>query len=518
MNTWPWVGICSFVAPKVIRKRMTNRWRALAKSLPDPDEQSDEYRRYADLALRHILDAVLVTDLDNNIVWVNSGFERMFGHRLDNIRGQPARGLLDGPETDPAACDKVLRTIEGRETLTVDILHYTATGEQVWVDKTLTPIFDEAGTHTHHMSINRDITERRRMEEKTREVMANEEQRQQERKLLSQVSEWLYSAKSLEELLMVVQKSMHTLMPESEGQLYIYSNSRDTLDLKTAWGDGAPHAHIDAEDCWALRRGRAYAYGTRAIEFSCAHTENVDTPYFCLPIIAHGETIGLMHVAFSAYDRAIMSREMVETFLHQRWDLSLLCAEQISLAVANVQLRQELMDQSVRDPLTSLWNRRWFLDAAHKEINRAERQGSPLSLISLDVDHFKKFNDHHGHDAGDIVLREVGALMREVFTPPLAPCRLGGEEFVVLCPGLGHDAAMAFADRFRIALSELDLAYGEGKLPPITASAGVTSFPDCGAHVEDMLKHADLALYKAKDRGRNCVVSALTEQGQIAAQ
>ena len=368
------------------------------------------------------------------------------------------------------------------------------------------------------MSINRDISKRRAMEEKTREVMANEEQRQHERKLLSQVSEWLYSAKSLEELLMVVRKSMHTLIPESEGQLYIYSNSRDTLDLETAWGDHQPHKHIDAEDCWALRRGRAYSYGTRAIEFPCSHVEGEDTPYFCLPIIAHGETIGLLHVAFSAFDRSLMSREMIETFLRQRWDLGLLCAEQISLAVANVQLRQELMDQSVRDPLTSLWNRRWFLDAAHKEIARAERQGTALSLVSLDVDHFKKFNDHHGHDAGDIVLREVGALMREVFTPPLAPCRLGGEEFVALLPGLDHDAALEIAERFRHALSELDLAYGDGKLPRITASAGVTSFPRCGGHVTDMLKHADLALYRAKDQGRNRVVSALEPEGRIAAQ
>lgn len=491
---------------------------SVTKTRDDRPDPSDDHRRYAELTLRHILDAVLVTDLANDIVWVNTGFERMFGHRLDTIIGQPARGLLDGPDTDPVARDQVLRAIEGRVTLTVDILHYSANGDPIWVDKTLTPIFDENGNHTHHMSINRDISKRRKMEEKTREVMANEEQRQHERKLLSQVSEWLYSAKSLEELLKVVQKSMHTLIPESEGRLYIYSNSRDTLDLETCWGDHSPHKHIDAEDCWALRRGRAYSYGTRAIEFPCSHVEGEDTPYFCLPIIAHGETIGLLHLAFSAFDRSIMSREMVETFLQQRWELGLLCAEQISLAVANVQLRQELMDQSVRDPLTSLWNRRWFLDAAHKEIGRARRQGSALSLISLDVDHFKKFNDHHGHDAGDIVLREVGALMREVFTPPLAPCRLGGEEFVALLPGLDHSAALDVADRFRIALGELELAYGDGKLPRITASAGVTSYPACGEHVADMLKHADLALYKAKDMGRNRVVSALGDEGQIAAE
>lgn len=490
----------------------------MAKPPKIPDDRSDEYRRYADLTLRHILDAVLVTDLDNNIVWVNSGFERMFGHRLKNIRGVPARGLLDGPETDPVARDKVLRAIEGREVLTVDILHYTASGEAIWVDKTLTPIFDEKGHHTHHMSINRDISKRREMEEKTREVMANEEQRQHERKLLSQVSEWLYSAKSLEELLMVVQKSMHTLIPESEGQLYIYSNSRDTLDLETAWGDHVPRDHIDAEDCWALRRGRAYSYGTRAIEFPCSHVAGEDTPYFCLPIIAHGETIGLLHIAFSAFDRSIMSREMVETFLRQRWDLALLCAEQISLAVANVQLRQELMDQSVRDPLTGLWNRRWFLDAAQKELTRAARQGSPLSLISFDVDHFKTFNDRHGHDAGDTVLREVGALMREVFAPPLAPCRLGGEEFMALLPGQDHATALAIAERFRATLSELELNHGDGKLPRVTVSAGVASLPAGGSTLDDLLKHADLALYRAKDAGRNRVVSALPDKGRVAAQ
>ena len=89
---------------------------------------------------------------------------------------------------------------------------------------------------------------------------------------------------------------------------------------------------------------------------------------------------------------------------------------------------------------------------------------------------------------------------------------------MALLPGLDHDAALEIAERFRHALSELDLAYGDGKLPRITASAGVTSFPQCGGHVTDMLKHADLALYRAKDQGRNRVVSALEPEGRIAAQ
>ncbi|MEM9369439.1 MAG: diguanylate cyclase [Planctomycetota bacterium] len=485
---------------------------------PQKSSLVEDYRRYAELALRHTLDAVLVTDIENNVVWINSGFERMFGHRLETIIGRAAQGLLDGPDTDPEARETLMQAIKARQTVTVDILHYKLDGAQIWCDKTLTPIYDEHGKHTHFMSIARDITNRREMEEKTNQVMANEEQRQHERRLLSQVSEWLYSAKSLEELLMVVQKSMHTLIPEAEGQLYIYSNTRDALDLKTHWGDEPPHQHIDAEDCWALRRGRAYSYGIKAIEFPCSHVEGEDTPFFCLPIIAHGETIGLLHLSFSAFDRSLMTREMIETFIGQRWDLGLLCAEQISLAVANVQLRQELLDQSVRDPLTSLWNRRWFIDAAQRELKRSERAKQPMSLISLDVDHFKKFNDNHGHDAGDMVLREVGALLRQTFNQTLAPCRLGGEEFVVLCPGLSTEEAVEIANTFRLALSSREIAYGDGHLPRISVSAGVATFPEDGRRVDDLLKNADLALYRAKDQGRNQVVSVAELSGRIAAQ
>ena len=279
--------------------------------------------------------------------------------------------------------------------------------------------------------------------------MADEELRQGERKLLSQVSEWLYSAKSMGELLMVVSKSLETLLPEAEGQLFIYANSRDMLDLRAKWGGAGGPDHIEADECWSLRRGRAYAFGGRAIEFPCAHVTCQDTPYFCLPVIAQGDTIGLLHLAFTGLDPISTGKGHVKELLDRRWELALLCAEQISLAVANVQLRQELLDQSVRDPLTGLWNRRWFLDAALKEMKRAGRTGSDVSLVSLDVDHFKRFNDHHGHDAGDIVLREVGALMRQLMPHPLAPCRLGGEEFVILCPGLTHDETLARAESFR---------------------------------------------------------------------
>jgi len=243
---------------------------------------------FATMALNNSEDAILVTDINHVLVWVNRGFERLFGHRREDALGKTPGSILDGPETDMALRAKMERALTAREKLTVEILHYHSDGTPLWVEKTLSPIFDESGTHSHNMSIARNITKRRELEERTREVMENEDHRQNERRLLSQISEWLYSAKSLEELLMVVKRSMQTLLPEADGQLFIYSNSRDTLDLMSHWGTEEPKRHIDAEDCWALRRGRAYAYGTKAIEFSCSHTHSEDIPYFCLPIIAHG--------------------------------------------------------------------------------------------------------------------------------------------------------------------------------------------------------------------------------------
>ena len=467
-----------------------------------------EQRHFAELALRHSLEAVLVTDVNNRVLWANAGFERMFGHSAKVILGREVSGLLDGPQTDPTSRARLASAMENRTTLTVEIIHYRSDGTHFWVEKTLTPIFDDSGRHISNMSIARDISKRKRLEDRAQSLMADEELRQGERRLLSQVSEWLYSAKSMDELLMVVAKSLETLLPDAEGQLYIYANSRDMLDLHAKWGGANGPEHMEADECWSLRRGRAYAFGGRAIEFPCGHVTCEDTPYFCLPVIAQGDTIGLLHLAFTGLDPISTGKGNVKELLDRRWELALLCAEQISLAVANVQLRQELLDQSVRDTLTGLWNRRWFLDAALKEMKRAGRTGSDVSLVSLDVDHFKRFNDHHGHDAGDIVLREVGALMRQSLPHPLAPCRLGGEEFVILCPGLDHDGALAHAESLREAVAALKVPYAQGMLPPINISAGVVSLSEGMFHVEDMLKAADQALYAAKSAGRNQVVSA----------
>ena len=196
--------------------------------------------------------------------------------------------------------------------------------------------------------------------------------------------------------------------------------------------------------------------------------------------------------------------------------LGLVCAEQISLAIANVKLRDQLRDQSIRDALTGMFNRRYLLETCRREFSRAARAGQSVSILSIDVDHFKKFNDNHGHDAGDTVLRAVADVLKSSFRDEDVPCRFGGEEFVVMLPGATAAAAAQKAEELRIRVEALVVRYVDGNLPRITISTGVAAFPDCGDNPPAVLKAADEALYRAKDAGRNRVELSSGAQAKSA--
>ena len=256
----------------------------------------------------------------------------------------------------------------------------------------------------------------------------------------------------------------------------------------------------------ALRRGRPYAYGTGTIDFACGHIEDCGSThehasYLCVPIVAHGDTVGLLHIRFPLSQNAdTMARKSQDTS-----QFAVQCAEHISLAIANVKLRDELRDQSIRDPLTGLVNRRYFLETLRSELNRAERNGTSVGLISFDADRFKTLNDNHGHDAGDIVLRAISDILHAQFNQREVVCRYGGEEFCVLIPDADLEAACAAAEELRASVESHRIRYDNGQLPQFTISAGVAVFPGDGRLPQDLLKSADLALYSAKAAGRNCV-------------
>ena len=168
-------------------------------------------------------------------------------------------------------------------------------------------------------------------------------------------------------------------------------------------------------------------------------------------------------------------------------------------------LQAELREQAIRDSLTLLFNRRYLDESLERELARAVYGHVPLSLVVVDIDHFKVINDTFGHKGGDELLRAFGALLREKTRREDIPCRFGGEEFVVVLPRTDAEAAVRRVHEWRVALEEIRLPCNGGTIQA-TFSAGVAAYPTHGATVEELLSAGDHALYAAKAAGRNCVV------------
>ncbi len=321
---------------------------------------------------------------------------------------------------------------------------------------------------------------------------------------LSELSEWLQAAKSEPELYGMICDVLARLMPECKGTLYIYAKSRDILDAVTTWNGEQKTPCMHPDDCWALRRGHPYLHGVSQTEFRCAHlTDDVPEDYCCIPTLAHGETVGLLHFEYRQAGTEPTGERKAK--FADRHRLGLACAEHISVAIANIKLRDELRDRSVRDALTGLNNRRHLIETARREFARATSTNGSVGVLSIDVDHFKSLNDNHGHDAGDAVLRCVGECMRSLFRDDAIPCRFGGEEFVVLLPGANLERAALRAEELRSQIEAMSVRHVGGRLPPVTVSIGVAAFPSFGDNLTDVLKASDAALYEAKGKGRNRV-------------
>jgi diguanylate cyclase (GGDEF)-like protein len=288
------------------------------------------------------------------------------------------------------------------------------------------------------------------------------------------------------------------LFPGERGAIYLYRASRNLLELATGWGEEAQAVKtFPPEDCWALRRGRVHAIEGGGPDVYCRHLQSAAPSLassICIPMMAQGEATGLLVL------------EGPSTGIPEATQrLASLAAEQIALAPANLQLREKLRDQAIRDPLTAMYNRRYFEETAARELLRAGESGSSVGVIMIDVDHFKRFNDAYGHEAGDAVLQRVGLTLQSHTRVEDVVCRYGGEEFVMLLPGLPGDAIVRRAEELRESVNELSVRFRGETVAKISISCGVSMFPDQGHSCAGLIDTADQALYRAKQAGRNRV-------------
>jgi diguanylate cyclase (GGDEF)-like protein/PAS domain S-box-containing protein len=165
-------------------------------------------------------------------------------------------------------------------------------------------------------------------------------------------------------------------------------------------------------------------------------------------------------------------------------------------------LQVALQEQAIRDALTGLYNRRYLDETLEREVSRARREGAPLSLVMLDIDHFKRVNDTYGHQLGDEALKMLARTLLDDIRAEDVACRYGGEEFLILLPNMPLEAALAKAEAWRRAVEVLALAHGDFVIR-FTVSLGVAAYPEHGKTPDDLTRNADLALYRAKHEGRN---------------
>jgi diguanylate cyclase (GGDEF)-like protein len=187
--------------------------------------------------------------------------------------------------------------------------------------------------------------------------------------------------------------------------------------------------------------------------------------------------------------------------------------DNISLALANIRLRETLRHQVIHDPLTGLFNRRYMDETLKREIARVRRKKAPLGVIMMDLDHFKRFNDTYGHEAGDSLLETLGKFLETQVRQEDVACRYGGEEFVLILPEASPDVTQKRAEEIRQGVPQLQVSHRGRMLEMITVSLGVASFPEHGATEDDLLRAADDAMYQAKAEGRNRVVVAKSSMG-----
>jgi diguanylate cyclase (GGDEF)-like protein len=315
--------------------------------------------------------------------------------------------------------------------------------------------------------------------------------------LLNQMGSLLQACVSEHEAYAVVEQFLSQFFPDASGGVFVTSASRNMVEARATFGamPSSPEAAVfKPDECWALRRGRMHVVETTVHGLQCSHVPHpAPGSYVCLPLIAQGDSLGVLYIGAG----------IGHTWSESQQRLATTVADHVGLAVANLKLRETLRRQSIRDPLTGLFNRRYLEETIERELRRTERSGGTLGVIMLDLDHFKRFNDSFGHGVADTVLREFSALLQSSVRASDIVCRYGGEEFLLVMPDTSAETTFELAEQLRAAVKQLTVSHHGQMVGSVTVSGGVAVYPTHAATAEALIHSADAALYRAKGQGRD---------------
>jgi diguanylate cyclase (GGDEF)-like protein/PAS domain S-box-containing protein len=466
-------------------------------------------------------EAVIVKDLNAIVTFWNREAASLYGFSAEEAVGQPMRKLhcADLSEADYA---RILERVRAGIATSTSTERRKRNGETVRVTLKTMPLLDEQKNLIGEITVARDVTALHRTVEDLRAAQATAQSRHaamdrtnralagtvrqleayhRDGESLSHMTELLQSCTQRAEAYSIVRESGAQLFPHASGSLFIYRESRDVLEHAASWGEGGPpEAQLSPDDCWALRQGKPH-FVPRKGAIRCRHAHEGTESYVCMPVQGQGQTLGLLHIAVEINPRSLRPSRLIDRRLRALTD-------RVGPALANLKLRDALREMALRDGLTGLYNRRYLEDALNRELHRAERNGKPVSVVMIDIDHFKHFNDKFGHDAGDFVLGTLARAITKSIRPSDMACRYGGEELAIVLPETSLECARECIERVRLAIGNSNLTHLGQTLPAPTASFGLAVYPTDGARPAELLKAADRALYRAKKEGRDRVCAA----------
>ncbi|BAJ65181.1 putative signaling protein [Anaerolinea thermophila UNI-1] len=460
--------------------------RELPYNTPYPE---DWYRQ----VLNGSPDTIAITDLNGVILFASSAAVKMFGY--PDPRYALGKSLLAFiyPEDRERALQDFRTILEGNSPAAVEYRGVRADGSLFFFEVHGSILRDEQGAPQQMIFVLRDVTQRHRAEN-------DRQQRIRELEAINATMVDMTTELDLQRLLEAIVERVALLLGALESNVALYDPDSRSLRMVAAYPPRLQDDHPSVPLGQGIIGKAAQSRKTLLVEdvsvweTSSAHG-NAFRTWIAVPLLHKHELLGVVTVSADPSQRRFSTDDLrlIEMF-----------AQSAAIAIQNATLFSEVQRLARLDSLTGALNRRSFYDQGQHEIQRAQRYHSPLSLIMLDVDHFKQVNDRYGHLAGDEALKAVVQTCLAQVRQADWVGRFGGEEFVILLPETSLEGALAMAQRLCTAVETLRFP-GRDERMCITISVGVAERTLEMTQVEQLLNAADEALYRAKAMGRNRV-------------
>ena len=469
-----------------------------------------EQTTYLDSLIQNNPLGIVVLDRQGRVELANSAFEKLFLYRRDEL-GSIAMESMRTADDGATGSAQLIPQIFAGNALHKTVQQQRKDGKLLDLALHGVPLLSNGEVRGAYL-IYEDISEQTRaLEVQRRHTVSSDllvkelELRTKQMSAMNEMGDLLQCSGTVQEACVVVSHFVQKLFPEAlSGALYLFRSSRDLIEAAVRWGKKDVLAPtFPPEACWSLRRGQPHWSVFPGGGMACQHlTRSSSVESLCVAMVAQGNTVGVLHLEFEDARRL---RNGSGTLQESHQQLAVSVASQIALSLASLQLRETLREQSIRDPLTRLFNRRFLEESLDRELQLASRKKQATSVLFLDLDHFKRFNDTFGHDAGDMVLQSLADLFRTFFRATDICCRYGGEEFAIILPESSAQDAAIRADALRSEVKSLRLQYKKQSVGTLSLSAGVAAFPEHGSTSGELLEIADQCLYESKARGRDVV-------------